>query len=72
MEDNNQSNLCFRFNQQLSGYQLEQDVGQDIDTVMGMLAKLEHELDTSTSRLIESVLKLRLSRWGRNNMGELV
>lgn len=72
MEDNNQSNLCVRFNQQLSGYQLEQDVGQDIDTVMGMLAKLEHELDTSTSRLIESVLKLRLSRWGRNNMGELV
>lgn len=47
-------------------------MGQDIDTVMGMLAKLEHELDTSTSRLIESVLKLRLSRWGRNNMGELV
>lgn len=55
---------------QLCGFQLEQDVGQDIDTVMGMLAKLEHELDTSTSRLIESVLKLRMSRWGRNNMGE--
>lgn len=54
------------FCQQLCGYQLEQDVGQDIETVMAMLAKLEHELDTSSSRLIESVLKLRVSRWGRN------
>lgn len=54
----------------MCGYQLELDVGQDIDTVMGMLAKLENELDTSSSRLIESVLKLRVSRWGRNTMGE--
>lgn len=57
--------ICL-FCQQLCGYQLEQDVGQDIETVMAMLAKLEHELDTSSSRLIESVLKLRVSRWGRN------
>lgn len=55
---------------QLCGSQLEQDVSQDIDTVMAMLARLENELDTSTSRLIESVLKLRMSRWGKNNMGE--
>lgn len=53
----------------LCGYQLEQDVGPDIEPVMAMLAKLEHELDTSSSRLIESVLKLRGSRWGRNTMG---
>lgn len=49
---------------------MEQDLGQDIEQVMGMLARLEHELDTSTSRLIESVLKLRATRWGRNQMGK--
>lgn len=58
--------VCQAF--KLCGYQLEQDLGQDIEQVMGMLAKLEHELDTSTSRLIESVLKLRSTRWGRNQM----
>lgn len=45
-------------------------MGQDIEPVIMMLAKLEHELDTSSSRLIESVLKLRSSRWGRNTMGK--
>lgn len=51
----------------LCGYELDVDRAPEIIVIMQKLTHLDGQLDTSTGRLLKSVLDLKANRWGRND-----
>uniref|UniRef100_A0A336KQ32 CSON013530 protein n=1 Tax=Culicoides sonorensis TaxID=179676 RepID=A0A336KQ32_CULSO len=50
----------------LCGFELDTDSPRQTQRIIDELLPLKETVDTSTSRLIQSVLDLRVKRWGRN------
>lgn len=55
---------------QLCGFELESDMSTELQVIMDLLQLSKSQMDTSTGRLIDSVMDLRASQWGRNSLGK--